>query len=247
MSGASLYTEMAGLQSITARMEAVAANLANQETPGYAAVQAQTEAADYEGANAPPGADAVVLTPGPDLMQGSPSHTGDPLNVALGGDAWLEVQTDAGPALTRDGSLSLTSSGILTDSSGNPVLGVGGSPISLPQLAKLEIGEDGTVSGVPAGNPSGPAQAYGQINMVATPAGELTPLSGTLYMPPAGAALTPSTDGKMEQGYINGSNVDPTQAMIEMISDSRSYQLQTDMMKTQSGPDAGLNTLLSQG
>jgi len=248
MSGPSLYTEMAGLQSITARMEAVASNLANQETPGYAAVQAETEAANYEGANAPVGADAVVLTPGPALTQGSPSHTGDPMNVALGGDAWLEVQTDAGNALTRDGSLSLTSSGILTDSDGNPILNTGGAPISLPSLAKLEIGADGTVSGVPAANPGGPAQSYGQINLVATPAGSLTPLSGTLYLPPAGAPLSASTNGSLEQGYLNGSNVDPTQAMIEMIDDSRSYQLQTDMMKTQSsGADEGLNTLLAQG
>jgi len=135
MTGTSLYTAMAGLQAISARMEAAAANLANQQTPGYAAVQSMTEAADYQGGNAPPGADAVVLTPGPDLQQGEINHTGDPMNVALGGDAWLEVQTPTGNALTRDGSLSLSSAGILTDSAGNPVLNTGGQPISLPSLA----------------------------------------------------------------------------------------------------------------
>ncbi len=93
MPGDALFTTMAGLQAISARMDAVAANLANQQTPGYAAVQAMTEAANYQGANAPPGADAVALTSGPDLTQGSLKHTGDPMNVALGGNAWLEVQT----------------------------------------------------------------------------------------------------------------------------------------------------------
>jgi flagellar basal-body rod protein FlgF len=247
MQAASLFTGMAGLQAITARMEAVASNLANQQTPGYAAVQAMTEAAGYQGPDAPAGADAVALTPGPDVTQGSLNHTGDPMDVALGGDAWLEVQTDAGPALTRDGSLALSSAGILTNSAGNPVLGVGGQPISLPSLAKLEIGSDGTVSGIPAATPGGPAQVYGQISLVGTPAGTLTPLSGTLYSPPPGAALTAPANGSLHQGYLNSSNVDPTQSMMEMIADSRSYQLQTDLMKTQSGSDQNLNALLSQG
>jgi flagellar basal-body rod protein FlgF len=228
-------------------MQAVASNLANQQTPGYAAVQAMTEADNYQGSNAPAGADATALTPGPDLTQGGLSHTGDPMNVALGGDAWLEVQTPSGNALTRDGTLSLSSAGILTDTSGNPILGTTGQPISLPALAKLEIGKDGTVSGVPASSPGGPAQVYGQINLVATPPGTLTAISGTLYSPPTGATLTASTNGTLQQGYINGSNVDPTQSMMQMIDDSRSYQLQTDLMKTQSSSDQSLNTLLAQG
>jgi flagellar basal-body rod protein FlgF len=243
----SLYTTMAGLQALTARMQAVASNLANQQTPGYAAVQAMTEAADYQGSNAPVGADAVALTPGPDLTQGALNHTGDPMNVALGGNAWLEVQTATGPALTRDGSLALSSAGILTDGTGNPVLGTTGQPISLPSLAKLEIGSDGTVSGVLANQPGGPAQNFGQINLVATPTGALTPITGSLFSPPAGEALAASTDGSLHQGYLNDSNVDPTQSMMEMISDSRSYQLQTDFMKTQSSGDQNLNALLAQG
>ena len=245
--GDSLYTSMAGLQAINARMEATASNLANAQTPGYAAVQAVEGAANYQGANAPSGADVVALTPGPDLTQGSLSHTGDPMNVALGGDAWLSVQTNAGTALTRDGSLAISNTGILTDSSGNPVLGTTGQPISLPSLEKLQIGSDGTVSGIPAATPNAPAQVYGQIALVATPVGALTPLSGTLYSPPAGAGLTPSVNGSLQQGYINGSNVDPTQSMMQMIADSRSYQMQTDLMKTQSSSDQGLNTLLAQG
>ena len=242
-----LYTSMAGLQAITARMEATASNLANAQTPGYGAVQAVEEAANYQGANAPTGADVVALTPGPDVTQGSLNRTGDPMNVALGGDVWLTVQTNAGPALTRDGSLAISNAGLLTDSSGNPVLGTTGQPIGLPSLEKLEIGSDGTVSGVPAATPNAPAQVYGQLSLVATPTGTLTPLSGTLYSPPAGAALTPSANGSVHQGYINGSNVDPVQSMMQMIADSRSYQMQANLMKSQSGSDQNLNTLLSQG
>ena len=245
MQTGSLFTSMAGLQAIEARMQGVSSNLANQQTAGYAAVQAMTEAAGYQGANAPPGADAVALSPGPDTRQGALNRTGDPMNVALGGDACLEVQTTSGNALTRDGSLSISNAGLLTDSAGNPILGAGGQPISLPALASMAIGTDGTISGVPASSPNGPPQILGQLALMATPSGTLTPLSGTLYTPPAGAALNPSTDGSVHQGYLNDSNVDPTIAMVEMIDDSRSYQLQTDLIKTQSTNAAGMNAVLA--
>jgi flagellar basal-body rod protein FlgF len=237
---------MAGLQAITARMDAVSSNLANAQTPGYAAVQAMTEAAPYTGANAPGGADAVALTPGPDTTQGPLSHTGDPFDVGLSGNAWLQVQTAAGNALTRNGSLQLSAAGILTDAEGDPVLDAGGSPISLPSLAKLEIGADGTVSGVPSSSPGGLAQSFGKIALVTAPASGLTDLGNSLFAP----AVTPlpATGAKLEQGYLNGSNVDPTQSMMDLIQDSRSYQLQTELMKTQTGSgDSGLNTLLAQG
>ncbi len=242
-----LYTGMAGLQAIAEKMQTIAANLANAQTPGYAAVQAFTQADLYQGSNAPAGATAALLTPGPDLTQGALNHTGDPMNVALGGDAWLQVQTSNGNALTRDGALSISAAGLLTDSAGNPVLSAGGQPISLPPLAKLEIGTDGTVSGVPAANPGGTAQNYGQIALIATPPGTLTPLSGTLYAPPAGATLTPASNGSLHQGYLNDSNVDPATAMIDMIDASRSYQLQTDMMKNQGASSQDLNAMLAQG
>jgi flagellar basal-body rod protein FlgF len=247
MSADSLYTSMAGLQALTANMQATAANLANVQTTGYSAVQTAVEAAPYTGSNAPGGADAVLLTPNPNLTAGPLQHTGSAFDVAVNGDAWLEVQTPTGNAISRNGSLQVTNAGILADSAGNPVLNTAGQPISLPQLARLEIGSDGTVSGVPTNAQNGQTQVYGQINIVATPPGTLTPLSGAMFSVPAGAALQPATNGALEQGYLNGSNVDPTMTMMDMISDSRSYELQTNLMKTQAGGGQALNTLVAQG
>ncbi len=247
MTSSTAYTTMAGLQAITAQMDATAANLANVQTPGYAAVQAAIQAAPYVGANAPAGADAVALIPAPNTQQGALVHTGDPFNVALGGNAWLEVQTASGNALTRNGTLQILSNGILADSSGDPILSVSGQPISLPALAKIEIGTDDIVSGVPTGRPGELAQSYGQINLVSTPAGPLTPLGGSLFSPASDAVLQTSQNGSLHQGYLNGSNVDPTQAMMALIAGSRSYQLQTELLKTQSGGSQQLNALLAQG
>ena len=155
---------------------------------------------------------------------------------------------DAGTALTRDGSLAISNTGILTDSAGNPVLGTGGQPISLPQpgqAADRQRRHDlrragrqprrrrrrsmGRSPGRDAGRHAHPAQRH------------------AVQRRRPGRRLRPSANGSLQQGYLNGSNVDPTQSMMEMIADSRSYQLQTDMMKTQSGSDQSLNTLLAQG
>lgn len=243
----SLYTSMAGLQAIAAQMQAVAGNLSNVQTPGYEAVQTVTEAQLYQGTNAPVGADAALETLGPNLEPGQLKETGDPLNVGVGGDAWIQVQTAAGVALTRNGSLSISSAGILTDSAGDPVLNTNGTPISMPTLTKLEIGSDGTVSGVVASDTNDQSRTFGQIALVATPPGTLTSLGGSLYQAPSGTVYAPATNASLHQGYLNDSNVDPTAAMIDMIDSSRSYQMQTELMKNQSSASGDLNNLLAQG
>ena len=247
MSINAFYTTMAGLQAVGARMEALSSNLANLQTPGYSAVQALTEAAPYQGSAAPSGADVVALTPAADTTAGPLNHTGNPMNLGLTGNAWLEVQTANGPALTRNGAVQVTSDGILADSNGNPILNVSGTPISLPKLASLSVGSDGTISGIPASQPGAQSQNYGQINLVSTPSAAMTSLGGSLFSPADPNALLQSQAGSVSQGYLNGSNVDPTSEMVELVDASRSYQLQTELMKTQSGNGQQLNSFLAQG
>ena len=243
----SLYTSMAGLQNISEKMQAVASNLSNSQTPGYEAIQTATHAQFYQGANAPVGADARLDTLQPDSTPGPLKQTGSSLDVGITGNAWLQVQTPDGTALTRNGSLSISSSGMLTDSSGNPILSASGTAISLPPLDKIQIGSDGTISGVVSGSSSSQAKVLAQIGLVSTPAGGLSAIGGSLYKASSNSPLTPATDGAVHQGYLNDSDVNPTMAMMDMINSSRSYQLQTELIKNQSSASQDLNTLLAQG
>lgn len=243
----SLYTNMAGLQAISAKMQAIASNIANAQTPGYESVQAVTQAQFYQGENAPVGADARLETLGPDATPGPLKETGNPLDVAVSGNAWLQVQTSGGVALTRDGSLAISSAGILTNSSGDPILDTNGTPISVPPLSKLEIGSDGTISGILANGGTKQARVLGRIGLVTTPSGTMNPLGDSLYQPPSGETLVAARDGALHQGYLNGSNVNPTTAMMEMINGSRSYEMQTEMLKNQTSASQDLNNLLAQG
>lgn len=243
----SLYTSMAGLQDISEKMRAIAGNLANSQTPGYEAIQTATHAQFYQGANAPIGAAARLDTLQPDSTPGPLKHTGSALDVGITGNAWLQVQTPNGTALTRNGSLSVSASGMLTDSSGNPILSTNGMAISLPPLDKIQIGNDGTISGVLSGSGDNHAKVLAQIGLVSTPAGGLSPLGGSLYKVSPDSALTPTSNGALHQGYLNDSNVNPTEAMMDMINSSRSYQLQTELIKNQSSASQDLNNLLAQG
>lgn len=243
----SLYTNMAGLQDISNEMQAISSNIANAQTSGYESVQAITQAQFYKGEDAPIGADAMLKVLGPSATPGPLQKTGDSLDVAVSGNAWLKVQTKDGVALTRNGSMEISSSGLLTNSSGDPILGVNDTPISLPPLSNIEIGKDGTVSGVPANGGTEQARVFGRIGMAETPNGTLTSLGNSLYQPPTNEDLVASKDGFLSQGYLNGSNVNPTTAMMQMIDSNRSYQMQTEMLKNQSTESQDLNNLLAQG
>lgn len=238
---------MSGFQGISEKMQGVASDLANSQTPGYESVQTVIQAQPYRGSNAPAGADAMAKTLGPSALPGRLNATQDPLDIAVTGNAWVQVQSPDGTALTRNGSLDISSAGLLTNSSGYPVLDTNGMPISLPPLSKLEISNDGTISGILANNTSGSSQILGRIGLVQTPSGEMSSLGGQFYLPPKNEVLVQSQDGAVHQGYLNDSNVNPTEAMMEMINGSRSYQMQSEMLKSQSESSQDLNNLLAQG
>ncbi len=82
---------------------------------------------------------------------------------------------------------------------------------------------------------------------VSTPSAAMTSLGGSLFAPADPNALQPSQTGSVSQGYLNASNVDPISEMVELVDASRSFQLQTELMKSQSGNGQQLNSFLAQG
>src|SRR5690606_1046221 len=81
-----------------------------------------------------------------DMSAGAVEQTGNELDVALMGNGFLTVQTDAGPRYTKSGALAINSAGMLVDLKGNAVMGSSG-PISFDDSdVDIVIGQDGTVS-----------------------------------------------------------------------------------------------------
>ncbi len=204
------------------RMDVVANNIANMNTSGFRREDSMFSAAPTRvGGDVPMAlrqANHVIdLGLTMDRKSGPMVATGSPLDIAIEGEHWLAVEGPGGtPAYTRAGHLQILPTGELALSSGEIVLGEGGSAITLSDDDRnIEIGPDGTVS-----SSQGIA---GRIELWALAAGARPQaLGGGLYS--AEAAPVEAADTRIRAGMIEGSNVEPIAEMTRMIDILRSYQ-----------------------
>jgi flagellar basal-body rod protein FlgF len=246
VSTSSLFTAMAGLETASSELDTVSENVGNVNTIGYAAARTASLALPYSGEDSLPGADVTPLDEGTDPSQGPMQQTGAPLDLAVKG-GWLLVQTqDGGLALTRDGALQQANNGLLETQSGDPVLDGNQQPISLPALKNLQISSDGTISGIPANSDLQQTTVYAQLFLAATPQNSrLVPLGGSLYGLQGNVQPTQATNAEVMQGYLEGSNVDQVQSMVEMISGTHSFQLLSQVIANSNSADQSLNQVLN--
>lgn len=239
-----LYIAMAGLETATVNLSTVAQNLANANTQGYAAAATAAMAVPFQGTAAIPGADVIPLQESSNTAAGSFEKTGDPFDIAVKG-GWLVAQAAGQQVLTRNGVLAQSAGGLLTTQTGEPLVGVDGAPISLPKLQKIEVSQDGTISGIPVGALIQQPQVYGQLMLADTPAnGQLTPMGNSLYAIPGGGAPTPAANATVQQGYVEGSNVSSVSAMVDMLDTTRSFQLQTQIVQDGAKSETSLDQVL---
>jgi flagellar hook-basal body protein len=128
-------------------LDRLAADLANVNTVGYKTERAANVASERdEFATALEAAVDVVLGGKKiDFKPGLIAATGRDLDVAIDGRGFFVLETETGNRYTRNGSFTRRSDGTLVASTGEPVLGEGGSSIRLPN-GPIRIGEDGTIT-----------------------------------------------------------------------------------------------------
>ncbi|MFI5352203.1 MAG: flagellar hook-basal body complex protein [Candidatus Binatales bacterium] len=215
-----LYLAASGAASQLDTLDTVANNLANAGTAGFRRVLSQVESIAGDGSYLYASAPATPLV---DMGQGPLKATGNPLDVAVTGPAFMVVDTPNGPAYTRNGELQVDPDGTLT-TAGYPLEKDGGGPIVLPQ-GSITIASDGTI------NVNGATQA--KIGL-ADPAGDtLTPLGGTLYRNTGPDPLPASTGGsQIHQGFIEGSAMSETGELVNLIGVMRSYEASMKAVKS---------------
>lgn len=247
MSASTLYTVMTGLEAATYRQALQANNLANVDTPGFRAQMGSLVSTPFKGPAPDAGmADVVTENAGYSHRQGAIKRTGSPWNVALNGKGWLVTKSASGQiALTRDGRLHRGRGGLLRDSHNDIVLGANKQPISLPKLKHLEIGADGAISGVPAGQGTDQAQQFNRLYVAQTPSTGMQRIGDSRFSGPNSAnALKAATSVHIRQGYLNGSDVNGVKAMTELINDTRSFQIETRLERGSETASKGLDTLI---
>ncbi|MDX2208397.1 MAG: flagellar basal-body rod protein FlgG [Gemmatimonadales bacterium] len=236
-----LRTSASGMIAQQKRVDVIANNLANVNTTGFKRSRTHFEDLLYETIQGPrrSGTGAVVspmqIGHGVRLnaitridTQGGAEITGRPLDIALEGEGFFQVEMPDGTiAYTRDGSFSLSDAGQLVTNSGQLLLpGI----VLPPDTTNVTISETGMVS---VTNPAdGMALEIGRLELArfANPTGLLSLGGNLLAESDASGHVSvgfPGEDGfaRVLQGALESSNVEIVQEMTDMIAAQRAYEI----------------------
>ncbi|AHK18570.1 MULTISPECIES: flagellar basal-body rod protein FlgG [Yersinia pseudotuberculosis complex] len=243
-----LWVSKTGLAAQDAKMGAISNNLANVNTDGFKRDRVvfadlfyqnqRTPGAPLDQNNTTPsgiqfGSGVQIVGTQKQFTVGSIKVTKGDMDVAISGQGFFQIETlDGGMAYTRAGNLTTNADGVLVNAQGMPLI----PQIELPAGSKqLHIGKDGTVSAT-VGGETEPVE-IGQITLVnfVNPAG-LEAIGGNLYKETAasGEAVegVPGEEafGQLEQGALEGSNVQVVEEMVDMITVQRAYEMNAKMV-----------------
>lgn len=243
-----IYVAMSGASQALDQQATIANNLANASTTGFRAQLSAYRSVPVETATS--GTDttrtyALTSNPGTDFTPGAVEKTGNPLDVALQGNGWIAVQTASGEeAYTRAGNMHVDQNGQLVTGTGQQVVGNGG-PIAIPPRAKIDIAEDGTISALGAGEAATNVTVVDKIKLVNPPEGALTRGDDGLFHTATGQPAPADATLRLMSGAVEGSNVNPVQAMVQMIDNARSFQMHMKMLDMASSNEQSANQLLN--
>jgi flagellar basal-body rod protein FlgF/flagellar basal-body rod protein FlgG len=167
-----------------------------------------------------------------DFTSGPMEQTKNPLDVAIDGNAFLAVQTPAGERYTRDGGLQINSQGQLVTVSGAPVLGTTGPIVFQQTDHDINISPDGTVTVLEGTNRIDSVRGKIRLAAFAQPQ-QLVKEGSNLYSAAPGVTAQPATNVKVNQGFIERSNVNSVSEMSRMIEVTRAYTELSNMLQSQ--------------
>jgi flagellar basal-body rod protein FlgF len=227
-----IYTAMTGAKHVFMQQAGTANNLANASTIGFKAQEHRFRAVPVLGEGMPTRAFVVDASVSDVMDEGPLMFTARNLDVAVQGKGWIAVQLpDGSEAYTRAGSLDTDVTGLLQTKSGYTVAGDGG-PINIPPDNRIEIAPDGTVSVVPTFGTPNNANAIGRIKLVNPPESDMVRGADGLFRMRDGQAAPADEKVKLVSGALEGSNVNVTDAMVNLISLARQFEMQIKMLQT---------------
>ena len=246
----SLWISKTGMDAQQTQMDVISNNLANVSTSGFKRARAVFEDLLYQTIRQP-GAQSSEQTQLPSglqigtgvkpvateriFTQGNLQQTGNAKDVAIQGNGFFQVlMPDGTTAYTRDGSFQSDSNGQMVTSSGYAVQ----PAITIPaNTQSLTIARDGTVSVQQSGSTTPVTIGTLQLATFVNPAG-LQSMGENLYAETA-ASGTPSSNapgsngaGTLNQGYVETSNVNVVEELVNMIQTQRSYEINSKAITT---------------
>lgn len=227
-----LYIAMTGAKHNMMAQTARANNLANANTTGFKADFEQSRAMPVFGEHHPTRVYALTERPATDMQSGAFIQTDRALDIAIQGDGWIAVQSNTGDeAYTRSGELVVDPNGVLRTGKGLPVIGEGG-PIVIPPAAHIEIGVDGVITVQVQGAQANELAQVDRIKLVNPDKQQLEKGLDGLMRLRNGEPADADALVRVESGFLEASNVNAAQELINILSLTRQYEMQTKMMKT---------------
>lgn len=218
-----LLIAAAGMRAQIETLELLGNNLANTGTAGFKGDREffrlfQTERIRPDPNTAEIRWMPVVQGSAIDFEQGPLQRTEGPLDVALSGPGFLSVETAAGSRLyTRNGAFHLSAAGRLETAEGHAVLDSGESEITIPPGTEIQISKSGMLR---AGGLN-----LAQLGVVAFEGRPLIKAGNSYFQAPEGTPTQPAPGTAVQQGYLEGSNVNVPLAAVQMIQTSRNFEM----------------------
>jgi len=235
------FVSASGAVARLRQLEVVSNNLANANTVGFRAdhtvfsslLEARMRGAEGEPVGGAPGlafvdTDGVAL----DLRPGNVIATGSPLDVAILGEGFFEVRTEAGARYTRAGSFAIGPDRQLVTQQGHPVLGEGGAPVDTGQrpvsiTASGEVVDDLGLS-------------VGRLRVVDVDPAQLVKEGANLFALGPDGFTVPVPDARFAERSIEGSNVQPVRALADLMMIQRSFEASLQTLQAHDGATEAL-------
>jgi flagellar basal-body rod protein FlgG len=257
-----LYTAASGMNAQQANMDNIAHNLANVNTVGFKKSHVEFEDLVYEQTKVP-GAPTSTAAEAPvglqtglgvrsvassrDFSRGNMRSTSGPLDLAVEGDGFFQVQLPNGDtAYSRSGSFHLSAEGAIVTSEGYPMQPAITIP---PNATSISISKEGIVSVSVPGQSA--AQQVGTIELASfRNAAGLSAVGGNLFLATTASGeatvAAPGADamGTIAQGYVEDSNVSVVEEMVNMILSQRAYEANSKVVKAADDMQQQVNALV---
>ncbi|XGC81329.1 flagellar basal-body rod protein FlgF [Bdellovibrio bacteriovorus] len=247
MGNKGIYTALSGAMAQSTKLDTIANNLANVNTPAFKRDQQLFQ--EYLTANEKPpqttqiprdvaaiesfynmqgGDKSYVDTKGTftDFSQGGLKPTGNSLDVAIDGKGFFEIATPTGVKLTRSGNFTLDGNGQLVTKEGHPVLRAG-APGEDPAGRVIRVQGNGAISITDNGDVFEGTENVGKLSLVNINNPDcLQKMGSSLYgfKPNMTPEMTNIANPSVKQGFLETSNVNIVQEMTDMISTQRVFE-----------------------
>ncbi len=245
----SLYSSATGMEAQQLNLDTISNNIANVNTSGFKRSKVEFQDLLYQdrrqaggqtgaGGTVPTGVSlgngTRVASTSKIYTQGQLTETGEEMDIAINGNGFLQINQDDGSiAYTRDGTLKRSPTGEIVTSDGKVVTGLGTVPT---EAVSVFIAPNGQITYTLA---DGTSQSGGQFQLARFPnPGGLRALGGNVFQQTEASGQAeigvPGENGfgSLEQGYLEMSNVNVVQEMVNMIVAQRAYEINSKAIQT---------------